>query len=286
MNISETNSSQENISTLRNASFDSNNAGTETYVPSWNMLALGMSVISILFLVFALRILAMCKKTASQITYLSINFLMSYIVFEASVSLHTAAMSMFGDKYYVLIFNSRVFCSAVFVTTIWGSVCAASVDRALALTFPFDYPKHVTKSVLRSAIIVIWFLNVAVPVSTILITIAMLCGQYSDLSKCDTYAVLRPMKLCLSGLLILYAVFIVVACKIIHSIALSHKSNLDKFTANQKYLSNVTKCQKNSKTTRSLLLVIIEFIVFHLPVFFHLTVFGYIPQLQTHNLRM
>ena len=274
---------QENTSALGNCSSDFVNDNDKISMRNIlvNVIILCMSIISLIIIGFALRILAMCKKTPPQIKYLSVNFLMSYLIFEMSLSLNTSAMLLFGEIYHMLIFNTRVLLCAVFVATIWSSACAISIDRALALTFPFDYAKHVTKQVLRIVIAIIWCLNITVPLITLLITIAMVCDHGRNISTCDIFAILRPTKLCLSALLVVYAVLIIITCKKIHHIAFPQTTNAEKFTVNRIYLSNLIKKQKTSKTTRTVLIVVLSFIIFQLPVFFHVTVLGHIPQLQT-----
>ena len=285
LNRLESSIGESNISTLLKSSYNSVEERFEVLV-AINVLVLIVSILSILNIGFALRILAMCKKTPLQIRYLSVNLLVCFMIFETSVSLHTLAMLMFGDMHYMFIFNSRIFCSTVFVTTIWSSLCAISVDRVLALTMPFNHAKYATKLVLKIVVIILWILNIVVPTTTILITIAIVCGQHSYITTCDTFAIFRPTGLGLTGLLSCYAVLIVMSCIKILRIAFYHKRCAEQFTVNQTYLSDLIKSQKYSKSTRTVLTVIIAFIVFQSPVFLHLTVLEYMPQLQTQYWRL
>ena len=275
----------DNLSNLLNSS---SNANEEYYEASvvLNTLVIIMSTTSMLLSSFALKILAMCRKTPLQIRYLSMNVLMCLIIFETSMLLHTSALLLFGDTcLYIVIFNSRLFSSGVFVTTTWSSLCAVSVDRALALIMPFIHAKYATKTVLKIVIISLWVLNILVPTTTILSAIANVCGQETYISVCDVYAIVRPTRLGLSGLLMLYAILIIISCiKILH-VAFKHKKKADKFTVNKTYLSDLVKSQKFSKSTRTVLLVILAFIVFESPIFFHLTVLEFVPHFQNHYWR-
>ena len=249
-----------------------------------NVLVVTVSVLSILCTGFALRILVLCKKTPLQIRYLSANFLVSFIIFDTSIALHSLAIiplqvgGMQGAMLYIILFDSRVICASVLVATIWGSLCAISVDRVLALIMPFNHSRYATKLVLKIAIVLLWLFNIGVPASIFIATVLRVCGQGNIILTCD----LRLVRLASqTGLLSLYAVLIFISCILILRVAFQHKRRLDKFTKNETYLADLTKIQKFSKSTKTILMIIIAFICFYFPIFLHSTVFEYMPQLKT-----
>ena len=242
-----------------------------------NVLFVILSVLSILCTSFALRILVLCKRTRLQIRYLSANFLMSFVSFETSFALHTLAImslqiaGMHGDIHFMILFDSRVLCSSLFIVTTWGSLCAVSVDRVLSLVMPFKHRRYATKLVLRMAIFFLWLFNVLVIATTFIVTILTMCDRGYLILFC-TY---RPLRLGVASLLSFYAVLIVISCVIILRVTFQHKRHIDKFTKNQTYLADLTKIQKLSKSTKTVFMVILAFICLQSPSFFHTTVFEY-----------
>ena len=113
---------------------------------------------------------------------------------------------MQGEIHFMILFDSRVFCSSLFIVTTWGSLCAVSVDRVLSLVMPFNHSRFATKLVLRMAIFFLWLFNVVVMAITFIVTILTVCEHGYLISSC-TY---RPLRPGVTSLLSFYAVLIVI----------------------------------------------------------------------------
>ena len=280
----------ENISNVSTSCSSSQNA--EEVIGSLvttNAVAVTVSLLSIISTSFALRILVLCKKTPLQIRYLSANFLVSFIMYDTSAALHALAILLLqaGDMLYMLIFDSMVLFGLVLIATTWGSLCAVSFDSVLALIFPFSHRRYAKKSVLKIVVIFIWVFNVLVPTTTLIVTIVTKCDIGSFIHTCKTsiYAILRPTRLVLSSFLSFYAVVIVISCVLILRVVFQRARRSEKFTENKTYLADLNRTQKTSKSTKTILMVVCAFLCFQSPIFFHSTVFEFMPQLQTHTWR-
>ena len=258
--------------------------GIKKPITSLNCIIIFLSVISIICNSFALYIISRCKKTSYQVRYLSCNFLVSFIVVECSICLHSLALLLKGDIFYRLIFDSRIFFSCVLVTVLWCSLCAVTVERLMALTLPLQYNKYATKITLSILIASVWTINVLCPLLAFIITGSNVCGQY--ISLCDIYALFRPARMVLLCFMVLYAAIIVIAyIKILSIIFYQHKL-ADSLTANTKYLAELSRKQKYLKSTRTVAAVVFAFIVLQSPLFFHLIVFEFKPDLQEQKWRI
>ena len=185
-----------------------------------------MSLLSILSTSFALRILVLCKRTPLQIRYLSVNFLMSFIILDTSLALHTLAIislqiaGMHGDIHFMILFDLRMLCSSLFIVTTWGSLCAVSVCRVLSVVMPFNHRRYATKLVLRMAIFFVWLFNVVVIATKFIVTILFVRDRGYLISFC-TY---RPLRLGVTSLLSFYAVLVVTSCVLILRVTFQHKT--------------------------------------------------------------
>ena len=169
-----------------------------------NVLFVILSVLSILCTSFALRILVLCKRTPLQIRYLSANFLISFVIFETSFALHTLAIislqiaGMHGDIQFMILFDSRVLCSSLFIVTTCGSLCAVSVNRVLSLVMPFKHRRYAT-----NGNIFLWLFNCVVIATTFIVTILTMCDRGYLILFC-TY---RPLRLGVASLVFVLCSF-------------------------------------------------------------------------------
>ena len=259
-------------------------------IPIINAAVICISCIAICFHIFALAIISRCQKIPLAIRYLSRNLLACFIALEFAISQPSLMMLLCGNKFYRLIFDIRIFFGCSLVSVMWCSLCGITLERLLVLTMPFHYNKYVTKKILAIFIGSIWTINVMIPVVVFIVTAIQACGQhdYHYITACDIYAIFRPTRMVLLSFLVLYAIFIVTAYTKILSIVFHHHKQIDslELTANKTYLSYLEKREKYLKSTKTVLAIILTFIVFQSPLFFHLVIFEWKPELHEHKWRM
>ena len=269
------------VNTTRNSS---STVDTNYSVPI-NCGILVLSTCSILCNSLALNIMHKCRKTPYQIRFMSYNLLTAYILFESTISLHSIAMLFVGDVYYQQIFDSRIFFSCALVATLWGSICAITFERLVALTIPLHYNRHVTKATLAVSIASLWILTVLAPLLAFIIAGVQVCGQHSYAS-CNIYAVFKPARIVLTSFLLLFALIISISYIKILLIIFHHHKLGRTLSTNTKYLAEVAQKQKCSDSTKSVAVVILAFIVFQSPVFIHNILLNITPAFWEQNWRV
>ena len=243
-----------------------------------------VAICSILCSSFALNIIHRCRKLSIQIRFVSKNLLASYILFESTIVLLNLAMLLMGDEYYKQIFSSRTFFTSAFVLTLWGSLCAVTIERLLALTMPLHYRRYVTKTVLSISISSLWTANILVPAIVFVITGIKSCGY--DYISCDIDALFLPVGLVIVSFLILYSLVVVISYVKISFIISQHNQLGKTLNANTKYLADISQKQKLTDSTKTVAVVILTFIVFQSPLYFHCILFNLIPALRQYKWRM
>ena len=243
-----------------------------------------VAICSILCSSFALNIIHRCRKLSIQIRFVSKNLLASYILFESTIVLLNLAMLLMGDEYYKQIFSSRTFFTSAFVLTLWGSLCAVTIERLLALTMPLHYRRYVTKTVLSISISSLWTVNILVPAIVFVITGIKSCGY--DYISCDIDALFLPVGLVIVSFLILYSLVVVISYVKISFIISQHNQLGKTLNANTKYLADISQKQKLTDSTKTVAVVILTFIVFQSPLYFHCILFNLIPALRQYKWRM
>ena len=243
-----------------------------------------VSLCCILCNFFALNIINRCRKLSFQIRFVSKNLLASFLIFESSIVLHTLTMFLVGDVYYKQIFDSRIFFGSVLVPTLWGSVCAVSVERLLALTMPLHYRRYVTKIALSISTACMWTVNVLAPVLFFIINGITVCGY--DYISCDIYALFLPLGKFILAFLLLYSLIVFASYIKILLIIFQHNKLGRTFNANTKYLADISQKQKLTDSTKTVAIVVLAFLVFQSPMFFHSILLEVKPEFRQHKLRM
>ena len=244
-----------------------------------------LSTCSILCNIIALNIIHRCRKLSFQIRCVTYNLLASYILFESMILLHSVAMLLVGTMYGTLIFESRIFFGCALVATLWGSLCTVTIERLVALTVPLHYKRYVTKTTLSISIASLWTVTVITPLLAFIIAGINVCGQYNFIS-CDIYALFKPARIVLISFLILFALIISASYLKIIFITYKLKKLGKALIANSKYLSELSQKQKCTNSTKTVAVVILVFIVFQSPIFFHSILMDFKPELWTHRWRM
>ena len=227
----------------------------------------------------ALRIMLRCRKLPLSIRYLSVNFLVSFLVVGVSIFIHNVAMLVFGQNshYYQLIFVARMFFFSVFLSVLWWSMCAVIVERFIAIVFPYHYVTLVKKTTLYITISITWIFNIIVSFAIVIVSWLKLCAQYDFISSCEDYAIVSPFQSFVSCILcISFAVTIVIYSKILLSIR-HHKRqvlalNVKTTAENDKQNASTSTPRASTSTprastknprasTKTILIIIFSFIV-------------------------
>ena len=275
-------------STIYNRSSTTTNNGSTTEDTKYSLLinfgSLVLSLCSILCSSLALNIINRCRKLSNRIRFVSSNLLASFIIFDSSTVLHNIAMLLMGDVYFKQIFESRVFFASVFTPALWGCLCAVTVERLLALTMPLHYRRYVTKPILFISAACLWTVNVLVPLLVFIITGITVCG--SDYISCDIFAIFMPLQKVVLCFLILYSLIVFISYAKISSIIFQHQNLGRTFNANTKYLADISQKQKLTDSTKTVAVIILAFIVFQAPMYFHSIVLELKPEFRQHRLRV
>lgn len=194
-------------------------------------------------------------------------------------------MLVVGDKFNRIIFDLRIFLACTLVTTLWCSLSAMTVERLIALTMPFRYEKYVTKTVLNIVIPAIWILNVMIPIIILTVSTVKVCGHYDDSLSCDIFDIMRPLRQGLTVCLCIYAILIIATYAKILCICHRKQLSID-YTSNQIYMSEIAKRKKPLTATRTVTVIVLIFLLTHLPVFIHLVVVDHAPVFQNHLWRI
>ena len=225
-----------------------------------------------------------CRKLSFQIRFVTYNLLASYILFEFMIILHSVAMLFFGDLYHKQIYDSRTFFSCALVATLWSSLCAVTVERLVALTIPLHYNRYVTKTTLSISVACLWTVTILPPSLTYTITGVKVCGQHHYIS-CDMHAHFQSTALVIISFLLLYALIISISYIKILSIILHHHSLGRTLKDNTKYLADISKKQKSTDSTKTVAAVILACILFLSPIFVHVVLIEFKPELWGHKWR-
>ena len=254
-----------------------------TYSVLSNCIVMTVSLCSILCNSFASSIINRCRKLSFQIRFVSKNLLASFITFEISLFLHNLAMVLVGDVYYKQIFDSRTLFTCVSVTILWGSLCAVTVERLIALTIPLHYTRYVTKTVLSISIASLWTVNVLVPLIFFIFLGIKACGY--DYTSCDLYAFYAPLGLVIICFLLLYSLIVIISYLKISFIIFQHNKIGRTLNANTKYLAYISQKQKVTDSTKIVATIILVFLFFQSPMYFHSILLNFNPEFMQQKWR-
>ena len=152
------------------------------------------SSISLTCCLICLRIVTKCQRLPPPIKYLSTNFVVSFMLIDFTIWLHSIAMLLWGRTYlYDLIFDSRIFFAGVGAAVLWGSSVALTYERLLVLVQPFMYHKYTSKTKVTIFICVIWTFNILVPTITFIVSALRFCN-FSEFYSCEVYNLFKPFK--------------------------------------------------------------------------------------------
>ena len=197
----------DNVTLTENYTVD--NAGDETLRNETNLVLVWFSFVLICeFLLstccclIATRIMTRCRKLSLSIRFLSVNFLVAFIMIGASNFLSSVILKTIDQdsEYYLVGFVVRMVLFSVFMSVLWCSMCVVVIERFIAIEFPYHYVKLNTKTTLYSVIVFIWTFNTIVPCVLVVRNWLQFCGANKFLHECNGFALLRPFRVLLSRL--------------------------------------------------------------------------------------
>ena len=234
----------------------------------------------------ALRIMLKCKKLPDSIRYLSINFIIAFLATAASnFTLSVTRLSLGSDNcYHELIFDLRTFLSLVFLLVLWCTICALTLERFIAIQFPYKYARIVTKTTLKVVISILWSFNTIVSSAMLYAGWVLVCGQYSYnyIFTCDNFAIFKPVKLFVTLILcVLYIITIAVYIKVLLCIR-HHQKAIQ--VLNQ---SSVQKLERRSHPFSKMILpIVLSFILLQSPYILTTIVLELKPDAQQRSFRI
>ena len=252
-----------------------------------SLLNAGVIVISSISLTCCLtflRIVSQCQRLPVPIKYLSKNFIVCFLVIDFTVWIHSIAMFCWGDMYYDLIFDSRIFFACIFIAVLWCSLTAVTYERLLVLVKPFKYIKYTTKTKLGFLIGLVWTVNILVPTLIFVVSAVRFCNSDSyKVYVCDVYSLFRAFRIVFVCLMTIYGLSIVVAYVKILSIIFKHQRNMKVPFSNQNFTVTLGN---NLRSTKAVAAIIFAFIILQSPMFIHTIIFEIQPDLRQHKWRV
>ena len=220
--------------------------------------------------IIAARIMIRCRKLSLSIRYLSVNFLIAFVMIGASTFLCSVIIKIIGQdsQYFLIWFKVRMVLFSVFMSVLWSSVCAVVIERFIAIEFPYHYVKLNKKRTLCSVIVFIWTFNTIIPCLLVVSNWIKFCGANKFLHECDPFALMRPFRIFVASIsCICFAVTVIVYSKI--SISILRQTREERAlqvrnTAEQSIQNSITPFA----STKTFLIIILSFIVLQFPYLF------------------
>ena len=267
-----------NNQTLYNWSGDTNGGEMDTLdgaLSYWfNIIMVCELSVSTCCNVVALTIMMRCRRLPISIKYLSINFLICFLATGSTNMILTVTRLVLGPNFsYELINDLRTFLVSVFTLVLWCSMCALTVERFIAIVFPYQYILYVTKTTVYVTISLTWTLSTIIPSVILFVTWLKICGQYDYIYLCDIFAIFRPFKIYLTSLLcIAYAITIVMYTKILLIIRHLEREIHPNILASENYIRN-NPLSTPFPSTKIILTIILSFIVLQFPYIFSTAIY-------------
>ena len=166
------------------------------------------------FITVALNIVMKCRKLPFSIRYLSIMVLIAFWTLAVLNIIISVVMILRPNKWhYMLVFDIRTFFSIMLLSILWCTMCILTLERFIAIVFPYRYVRYVTKTTLFVAVGVTWSLLPIFSVVLVFTGWQKFCGHFDYISKCQILEVYGPFRifilfiLCISFAIILWVNF-------------------------------------------------------------------------------
>ena len=251
-----------------------------THSFTFNVGVITVSVISIVCCIFSIWIITRCQKMPLPIKYLSLNLLACFFISELFVFLFSMSVLFLDQQYYFFIFDLKTFLGSSCACILWCSVASVTYERLIVLLMPITYVKYATRKWLIITIVLMWFMNILVPATFATRTVVRFCSDFEYISLCDIYTLLRPVRMVLTFLIVLYGLLIIVAYIKIVLIIFHHGRQTEVLSSNKKYLSNIAKRQTSLTSTKTIAVLIFAFVILQSPTFSNLVVSEFWPALK------
>ena len=197
---------------------DLDNDDSFTAPSDWrHFVILCESPITLFFITVALNIVMKCRKLPFSIRYLSIMVLLAFWISAVFNIIISAVMILRPNRwYYMLVFDIRTFFGVMLLSIMWCTMCILTLERFIAIVFPYQYVRYVTKTALFVAVGVTWSLLPIISVVLVFTGWLNFCGHYDYISKCQILEIYRPFRMfILSTLCISFATILGANLKIL-----------------------------------------------------------------------
>ena len=272
-----------NTTTLANLESDS---GTDIFF--WVTLACTLElIISSCCNVVALGVMKKCRKIPTSIRYLSINFLAAMLLASCNTLIHSTARFTIGPSGdYRIVIDSRTFFTSMFISLTWCSLCFLTLERFVALMFPLNFAKYVSKATISFTIASVWVFNILSPTLIFILNWLNICGEYDYVNSCDRFALFHSNRMFMLSQLCLYGCVTVAVYTKISLIIRRHNREIDALTINNQNAStNNSAISRTLQSTKVIVAIILSFIILQSPVLLTVLIFELRPDLQQPQVR-
>ena len=245
------------------------------------------AIISISCNTIAIRIITRCRKMPLSVRYLSINFLICFLVTEGIIFLHNVMMLLLGREHYEIISVSRSFFGSIAFSLMWCSLCAVAVERLIALKLLFQYKTYVTKTSLLASITALWISNFVIALLITIVGGGKMCSKYNHLSDCNVFAVNTPVRVYLGFLLVFNAMILLLVYVAILQTIRKHRNIVHVLPVNDtenQQESERTVRKQNTQSTKTIVAIILVFVILQLPQLCFAIVYIFRPNMKPHKL--
>ena len=230
----------------------------------------------------ALNIMLRCKKLKFSVRFLSAMVLIAFLSY-AVLHIIFSAIVLFGSTgfYRKLFFDHQSCISTVFLSVLWSSMCVLTLERFVAIIYPFHYVKIVTKRTVYITTCLIWAFNIIVPSVLVIIGWINVCGNDGNIFTCNIFGILKPLRIFASVILsISFVTTIAVYCKIFLKLR-QYERETKALNANS---SSNTDIAQAFNTT--ILIIVFSFLILQFPYLVMSTMFELKPHLKHQKWRV
>ena len=233
----------------------------------------------------ALNIVLRCRKMSFSARFLSVMVLIAFLSY-AVINIIFSTIVLFGPTEYhrKLFFDHQACISTVFLSILWSSMCVLTLERFVAIVYPFHYINVVTKRTVYTTVCLTWAFNIIVPSVLVIISWVNVCGHDGNTFTCDIFEILKPLRMFAAVILcISFITTIAVYCRIFIKIR-QHKREIKALIANSS--GNAENDDNSQAFNTTILIIVFSFLVLQFPYVVMCTMFEIKPHLKHQKWRV
>ena len=275
---------------LHNLSEETYSDGSGESLTYWiNSLMIFELPVTICFISVALHIMLRCRKLSFCIRYISVNVLIAFLSIAIINITFTALRLILGPTscYYRLIFDSRTFIGTMLLSVLWCSMCVLTIERFIAIVFPYRYVQYVTKSTVYITVSLTWAINIIIPIVIVFISWLNVCGHYDYISKCDILKVYRPFRIFIAVILCISFATTIASYTKIFLKARQHEREIRALDVKSTFTTDKNKSTGYAASPRpTILFIVLSFIVLQSPYLINIIIFELRPDWKLQKWRV